>query len=172
MIGKTRTIGTSAASCSTTGSNLGSITSSQLTALNYLRKRLEETGPQSEPKRTGATGSTQCSKMIAPGFERLMSKLTAKNRRRLAALYHYFVLPANQYGPAMAIRESKLNTWLGPDLRWGHLEWRQRNPYMDNEQMLQAMVIIYNKQQACTHYEARMIFDKTEEGAVTQLRIE
>ena len=68
----------------------------------------------------------------------------------------------------MQIRESMLNTWLGPDPRVGHLEWRQRNPYMSNEQMLRAMVILYNKQQGATHYTARMIYDKTEEGAQGQ----
>lgn len=102
-----------------------------------------------------------------------MKKLTGSNRRRLAALYHYFVKDHNKWGGKMAIRESMLNSWMGPDLKWGHLEWRQRNPYMTNEEMLQAMVIIYNKQQACTHYTARMIYDKTEEGRPgQQMRIQ
>lgn len=100
---------------------------------------------------------------------RLMGKLTDRNKRRLAALYHYFVLPSNKYGPAMAIRESALNTWLGPTPYIGQLEWKQRNPYMTNEQMLQAMVIIYNRQQACEHYTARMIYDVSE--PVAQLRL-
>lgn len=101
-----------------------------------------------------------------------MGKLTDKNKRRLAALYHYFVRPANQYGPAGAIRESRLNSWLGSDLRWGHLEWRQRNPYMDNEQMCKAMEVIYNKQQGTTHYRARMIYDVTEGEDTQQLSID
>lgn len=99
-----------------------------------------------------------------------MAKLTTKNRLRLAAMYHYLVLPRNQYGPEMAIRESQLNAWLGSDLRWGNLEWRQRNPHMDNEQMLRAMVLLYNKQQACTHYTARFIYDVTQ--PTTQLRLD
>ncbi len=101
---------------------------------------------------------------MSPGFERLLSKLTLKNRLRLAALYHYFVKDHNKYGGKGQIRESMLNSWLGNDPTIGHLEWKQRNPYMSNEQMLKAMVIIYNKQQACTHYTARMIYDKTEQG--------
>ena len=103
-----------------------------------------------------------------PGLNKRMQKLTASNRRRLAALYHYFVKDHNKWGGKGTIRESMLNSWLGTDPRWGHLEWRQRNPYLNNEEMLQAMVIIYNKQQACTHYTARMIYDKTEEGRLGQ----
>jgi hypothetical protein len=101
---------------------------------------------------------------MARGFDALMLKLSKKNRLRMAALYHYFVKDHNKYGGKGQIRESLLNSWLGPDPYVGHLEWKQRNPYMSNEQMLRAMVIIYNKQQGCTHYTARMIYDKTEGG--------
>ena len=83
-----------------------------------------------------------------PGLNKRMQKLTASNRRRLAALYHYFVKDHNKWGGKGTIRESMLNSWLGTDPRWGHLEWRQRNPYLNNEEMRQAMGIIYKKQQA------------------------
>ena len=105
---------------------------------------------------------------MAHGFDKIMGKLTQKNRLRLAALYHYFVKDHNKYGGKGQIRESMLNTWLGPDPKIGHLEWRQRNPYMNNEQMLRAMVILYNKQQGATHYTARMIYDKSESGQLGQ----
>lgn len=114
--------------------------------------------------KTETQGITQDYAMMGRGFEKRMAKLTPSNRRRLATLYHYFVKDHNKWGAKGCIRESMLNSWMGSDLRWGHLEWRQRNPYMDNEEMLQAMVIIYNKQQGCTHYTARMVYDKTEEG--------
>jgi len=110
---------------------------------------------------------------MAHGFDKLMLKLSAKNKLRLAALYHYFVKDHNKYGGKGQIRESMLNSWLGPDPRIGHLEWRQRNPYMTNEQMLKAMVILYNKQQGATHYTARMIYDKTEAGELgKQMRLD
>lgn len=101
---------------------------------------------------------------MAHGFDKRIEKLSASNRRRLAALYHYFVKDENSFGPPGCIKESMLNSWLGTHPRWNHLEWRQRNPYMSNEEMLRAMVVIYNKQQACGHYTAQMIYDKTEEG--------
>lgn len=169
--GKIPTIGMSAPGTSTTGSKYGSNMCRESMAVQYLKQRLDLTEPACGQKRTGAIDSTQCSETMSPGFKKLLDKLTPKNKRRLAALYHYFVMRANQYGPAGAIRESKLNTWLGSDLRWGHLEWRQRNPYMDNEQMCRAMEYIYNRQQRTTHYRARMIYDVSEQEHAQQMTL-
>jgi len=97
---------------------------------------------------------------IGAGFRKLLARLSSSDTMKMRLLYHFILKDCNRYGPAGAVRQSKLDSWvLFQHPRVKHLTWKQRAPHMSDEQICRAMEYLYNKQQGCTHYRARVIYD-------------
>lgn len=106
---------------------------------------------------------------LSPGLHKQLNKLSYRQRLNLSLLYHFVFMLQNKYGPAGCLRRSKIDTWKGLHPQIGEIEWKIRKPYLSDEQQLQIMEYLYNRQQAAAHYRASLIDDRPTDGRQTSL---